>query len=193
MHLLKPALISAEIVNLVDEAKDQLIIVSPYIDFDGWKPLETALERFCERSGNLIVVAREPERPNEHASLERLTSRGLVVEVVKRLHCKFYLNHKSGIVTSLNLLKSSHDKALEIGYITDTKEEYEELLSFYQTYIKSNFSSLAKRKRSHQECFDLQSFTDTVSGEVNYYLNIKRPVRSYCAEDYIRFNLYRIP
>jgi len=53
------------------------------------------------------------------------------------LHCKFYLNEAYGIVTSMNLLISSDVNALEIGYVTETAQEYADLVQFLDDNIRS--------------------------------------------------------
>ena len=54
---------------------------------------------------------------------------------IPHLHSKFYLNEKYGIVTSMNLLLSSEINSLEIGYVTETWMEYNDLSGFYYRYI----------------------------------------------------------
>ena len=57
---------------------------------------------------------------------------------IPHLHSKLYMNEKSGIVTSMNCLLSSEINSLEIGYSTETPQEYKELLHYYQRYIRDS-------------------------------------------------------
>jgi hypothetical protein len=50
------------------------------------------------------------------------------------------MNEKYGIVTTMNLLLSSEINSLEIGYLTETQQEYKELFHYYQRYICKSVS-----------------------------------------------------
>ena len=45
MRLVKPSEVSGRIMTVIDEAQEQLVIVSPYNKFRGWKRLELVLNR----------------------------------------------------------------------------------------------------------------------------------------------------
>ena len=46
------------------------------------------------------------------------------------------MNEKEAIVSSMNLLLSSEMNSLDIAYKTTNLEEYNELLDYYNRYIK---------------------------------------------------------
>lgn len=132
MIQLKPNNVSGEILNLLDEAKEKVIIVSPYCKFDKWYKLVKKLKDLKERNIEVEFYIRD----NEPDSYKQVLDIGITPICIPNLHAKLYLNEKNGIVTSMNLLLSSEINSLELGYKTDTKEEYTELLSFYETYLK---------------------------------------------------------
>lgn len=91
---------------------------------------------------------------------------GLLYKRVPHLHCKLYLNERFGIVTSMNLLLSSEINSLEIGYITENWEEYNDLLDYFEKYIyyaKPVYSdTIASRPKIEQNEF-VQSFKEEIS------------------------------
>lgn len=131
MILLKPNNVSGEILNLLDEANEKVIIVSPYCKFDKWYKLVKKLRDLQDRNIEVEFYIRD----NEPDSYKQVAELGITPICIPNLHAKLYLNEKYGIVTSMNLLLSSEINSLELGYKTDTKEEFRELLSFYNTYL----------------------------------------------------------
>jgi hypothetical protein len=137
MKFLKPNSVSGEIMNLLDEAKEKVIIVSPYCKFDKWYKLVKKLKDLQSRNIEIEFYIRD----NEPETLEQVLKIGIVPICIPNLHAKVYLNEKTAIVTSMNLLLSSEINSLDLGYMTSTKEEYLELIDFYETYLKRNFLS----------------------------------------------------
>lgn len=94
-----------------------------------------------------IYVRDDPGNTATYRDLDHL---GLEYKKVPHLHSKLYLNESNGIVTSMNLLLSSEVNSLEIGYATETWEEYNDLLRFYHKYIHLGepvqFDPIAGRK-----------------------------------------------
>jgi hypothetical protein len=132
MKLIKPSEISGEIMTLLEEADEKVILVSPYCKFSKWYKLLRKFEELQERRIPVEFYVRE----GEHASIAEVEAVGFDPIVIPGLHSKIYLNEKFGIVSSMNLLLSSDTNSLEIGYKTETKEEFEELQNFYNRYIK---------------------------------------------------------
>jgi hypothetical protein len=76
--------------------------------------------------------------PGNQATYRDLDQLALQYMKIPHLHSKLYMNEKAGIVTSMNLLLSSEINSLEIGYSTETPQEYKELLNYYQRYIRNS-------------------------------------------------------
>lgn len=131
MKFLKPNLVSGEILNLLDEATKKVIIVSPYCKFDKWYRLTKKIKDLKSRNVEVEFYIRE----GEQESYDQIINIGITPICIPNLHSKMYLNEKYGIVTSMNLLLSSEINSIEIGYKTETKEELNELLDFYSTYL----------------------------------------------------------
>ena len=81
---------------------------------------------------------------------DEVRSLGIKPILVDDLHAKIYMNGKVGIVTSMNLTQSSDDKSIEIGYMTETEVEYEELESFFKSNIENGVLHKKPKKPIHQ-------------------------------------------
>lgn len=137
MIFLKPNSVSGEIMNLLDEAKEKVIIVSPYCKFDKWYRLTNKIKDLKSRGIEVEFYIRD----NEPETYEQVMNIGIKPICIPNLHSKLYLNEKYGIVTSMNLLLSSEINSLELGYKTESKQEYNELTDFYSTYLNKNIKN----------------------------------------------------
>lgn len=135
MRLLHPSQVSGEIMNLLDKARQHVVIVSPYNKIKNWHKLAPYLLRLHARNLPVEYYVRKETKPSE--GLLEVREAGFSPIEIEGLHCKFYLNEAYGIVTSMNLLISSDVNALEIGYVTETAQEYEELVRFLDDNIRN--------------------------------------------------------
>lgn len=133
MKIIAPYQISSEIINLIHQAKEYLILVSPYIDVDKWEVFKTEFLKAQKRGVKISVYIRYGS--DNYKSWEQLEALGIKPKLIAGLHAKLYFNEHSGIVTSMNLLNSSNLSALEFGAIYDTTEELSELKNFVKSYL----------------------------------------------------------
>lgn len=131
MELLKPNLISGEILTLIEDAKEKIVLVSPYVKISKWFRLVNKIKNALERGVDIEIYVRAGEKD----SIREVEALGLKPIEVKNLHCKFYYNEKYGVVTSLNLLLSSEINSLEMAYKTVKKWEYKELCTYRDNYV----------------------------------------------------------
>jgi len=131
MKLIKPSNISGEIMTLMEEADEKVILVSPYCKFREWRKLTNKFKDLQSRNIEIEFYVRA----GEHDTISEVEALNISPITIPRLHAKLYLNEKNAIVSSMNLTKSSDDASLDIGYKTETKEEYLELVDYYERYI----------------------------------------------------------
>lgn len=149
MKLIKPNQISGEILTLFDEADKEVIIVSPYCKIQKWYRLLSKLNSLQERKINIEFYIRDGEENIE--SYEEVKRAGIIPIKIKNLHCKLYMNEKTAIFSSMNLLLSSEINSLELAYKTENEKEYEELLDFCNRYIRiSNKNIEVDENYSHK-------------------------------------------
>ncbi|MBE0538785.1 MAG: hypothetical protein IH620_03660 [Ignavibacterium sp.] len=136
MKLLQPAVLSGEILNLFDESDEKVVIVSPYVKIDKWHKLKKKLTSLKSKNIEVEFYIRDDKFNTE--SYEQVRNIGFDPIGIPDLHTKLYMNEKTAIVTSMNLLYSSEINSLDIGYKTQTTNEYDELLDYYNRYLKRN-------------------------------------------------------
>lgn len=131
MKLIKPSQISGEIMTLIEEADGKLIVVSPYCKFSDWKKMLNTIDYLKRKNTPVEFYVREGEN-NTIKEVEKL---GYSPILVPNLHTKLYINESFAIVSSMNLLTYSDANSLDIAYKTETKEEYNELIEYYERYL----------------------------------------------------------
>jgi phosphatidylserine/phosphatidylglycerophosphate/cardiolipin synthase-like enzyme len=112
--------ISAEIENLIREARERLYIISPYLKLsDNIKELLNDKER--EKSEVRIIFGKQELNPTEMSYLQTLKYVRLYFS--KNLHAKCYLNEKKMIISSMNLYEFSQQNNREMGILIERNEE----------------------------------------------------------------------
>lgn len=139
MKILQPHKISTEIIDIIYEAKKQLIIVSPYVNFSNWERIASELRNAKNRGVQIdFFVRNEPENSK---SWEQVSALGIEPKLVSNLHAKFYFNEQNGLISSMNLLSSSNSNSIEIGVRLDESGEIDELKRFLDDFILPNTAS----------------------------------------------------
>lgn len=133
MKILLPHKISGALFDIIHEARQELVLVSPYVDLTHWKQLATALTAARDRGVRITFYTRH--EPNKPTSKEQVEALGITPQLVPWLHAKFYFNETTGIITSLNLLGTSNSNSIEIGSQLETAEELEVLRHFVKQYL----------------------------------------------------------
>ncbi|MBX9886541.1 MAG: hypothetical protein K2Y30_01240 [Flavobacteriaceae bacterium] len=136
MRIIAPYQITSEILTLIHEAKEYLILVSPYVNFNNWESIKVAIQNAANRNVKIKFYCRFED--NNFKSWEQIEAVGIEPKLVKNLHSKLYFNERTGIVTSMNLLTSSNLNAMEFGAIYNTTVELEELKSYVKKYLEPN-------------------------------------------------------
>lgn len=107
MKILKPQDVPAAVEHLVREAQVELVLISAY--FKPWGRLKKAIsDAAYHRKVKTVLMARSgPELDKHITELKPLMDDGAIIMVLDRLHAKIYLNEKSVIMTSMNLVEAS--------------------------------------------------------------------------------------
>ena len=132
MRIIKPKLISGEIMNLIEEANEKMVFVSPYYHITKWTKLLHCLEKMRKRK----VEASFYVRADATECIEEVKTAGFHPFVIKRLHTKLYFNEKQAIVSSMNLDFRSDNQSLDIAMITENEGEYKDVIEHFEQYIK---------------------------------------------------------
>lgn len=111
---LRTSSISAELENLIREAREKVYIISPYLKLsDSIKELLNDKER--EKVDVRIIFGKQELNPTEMAYLQSLKYVKLFFS--KNLHAKCYLSESKMIITSMNLYEFSQQNNREMGIL----------------------------------------------------------------------------
>lgn len=132
MRIIKPKLISGEIMNLIEEANEKMIFVSPYYHISKWTKLLYCLEKLKKKK----VAAEFYVREDATECINEVKTAGFQPLPIKRLHAKLYFNEKQAIVSSMNLDFRSDSQSLDMALITENEEEYSKIIQHFDQFIK---------------------------------------------------------
>jgi hypothetical protein len=127
MKILNPAENIASIISMIENAKKFVVIVSPFNDLTGWDKLKKAINKASENNIDVSYYVRAGEGSK---GME-----GLNVKIfeVPTLHAKMFFNESEALISSGNL---TNRPDINWVYSLNSLNEYEELISFFEVYIK---------------------------------------------------------
>ncbi len=128
--------ISSHIMTLIEEAVNELIIVSPYVSIKDWDKLKRCLNNAIARNVAVTFYVRD----NTNQDLELLKKLKVKLVLIKDLHAKIYLNDTYAIVSSQNLYQYSDINSIDFGYTTETDEERNQLVKLIDKYLVNSIS-----------------------------------------------------
>jgi phosphatidylserine/phosphatidylglycerophosphate/cardiolipin synthase-like enzyme len=192
--------IYSKVRELISEAEEDLLVISPYIDptVDFVRQLEAAA---LERQVNVGLIFRK-DKLSEYRSKDwflRLEKAGVALGVIERLHSKVYLNEASAIVTSMNFYSSSGENSFEVGVLFEKSHklygQLDDYLDSLERHIEEvRFDSPAPMRRERRRRSNAPVPTSHKSSAGHCIrcstaipLNAKRP---YCAEDFEKWARY---
>lgn len=148
MKIIEPSKIEGEIEDLLETAKEQVVIISPYNELTDWKKMINKVKKAQKNGVKITWYSRKDAKEKYPGEIWRIFNiRPILIE---NLHAKLYLNEDYAIITSMNLCKTSNDISIDIGLKTTNKEEFREVYRFYNGYIK-NASDLNKLSDAQDE------------------------------------------
>lgn len=124
--------ISSQIMTLIDETKEELVVVSPYIKIKTWNKIKKCLQRAVDRGVNITVYARK----NADQDLTDLIHFKVKLILIQDLHAKIYLNENYAIVSSQNMIEYSDENSIDFAYSTETDLERLQLEKLINQYLK---------------------------------------------------------
>ena len=112
--------ISAQIDKIIREAKEKLILMSPYLNMN-----KIFYDRLKDADANRIkitfIYGKQDLVPDQLERLNKL--KGLEIYYCKNLHAKCYCNEETMVITSLNLLEFSQSHNREMGVLIKRQKD----------------------------------------------------------------------
>ncbi len=113
---------SYHIENIIIEAKNKLVLISPYLQLS-----KTFYERLKDASNKnvsiKIIYGKDELKPNEKNSLAEL--KNVELFYFQNLHAKCYLNESKMVITSMNMYEFSEKTNREMGVLIDKNSDKE--------------------------------------------------------------------
>jgi phosphatidylserine/phosphatidylglycerophosphate/cardiolipin synthase-like enzyme len=107
--------VQLQFFDLIESARESIIFVTPYIDL--WENLKRALREAVERGINVTFFVRVDQHTREPEDVQWLQDNKIKVHPVQNLHAKIYLNERTVLISSMNILRSSIMDSKEFAMI----------------------------------------------------------------------------
>jgi len=122
--ILRTHQLSAEIINLIDNANQYCYLVTPY--YKPWELLNRSLELAAQAKKKIYFILRNELKVNNIASMLSRQYK-CEVRILDYLHTKLYVSDKQAIISSMNLYDTSNSRNLEMGYLIESKPEVQKI------------------------------------------------------------------
>jgi hypothetical protein len=126
MPLQDPSKNIESIISLVRNAREFVILVSPYSNLTGWDELKAAIKKSSAKTEVSYYV-----RAGE--GLKGLEDLPVNVYEVPMLHTKMFFSEREAIIASFHLINSPD---INWAYKLNTRQEYNDLVDFFERYIR---------------------------------------------------------
>ena len=114
--------LSYRLEELIKNTKDQLILISPYLQFN--QRVKNNLENLHIQKIDIRIIYRKNNLGVEDQNwLENQI--GIRTSLCKSLHAKCYINESEAIVTSMNLYEFSQQNNEEMGIVVNKNDDVE--------------------------------------------------------------------
>jgi len=151
---------SSCIEDIIRNAKDELVLVSPYLRLSE-KFFQRLKEADRQNVKIYLIYGKNKLKPEEKRQLQQL--KNLSLYFCKELHAKCYFNEETMVITSMNMYEYSENNNWEMGVLVSKKEDRDifddvvkEALSIKNIAAKDSpirnvFSEVVKETRSIAE------------------------------------------
>ncbi len=204
-EFLTTAKTTAAIENIIRQADEWVLLISPYLKFD-----ENFKRRIENKSGsaNFTIIYGKKKLQSKEDSWLR-TQEWIETRFCKTLHAKCYLNEKEAVLTSMNLHKFSQENNNEMGIRAsreNDRELYEEILEEAKDIERiSELVAHGKKSKVIKEASATYSVVkpsakeiqvQAISPSAGYCLRCKRelkasPSRPYCDPHFKTWNKFK--
>ena len=179
--------------KIIEEAKKELILISPYIRADDeTKDLLTDKTRATSIH---VVYGKEELHPKERSWF---AGRSIRTIFRKNLHAKCFLNEYQAMVTSMNLHRFSQENNDEIGILVSKEEDrdlYEAIYKQAERFIANSEADESEGERSAAKTTSRRKSRATTKTKAGFCIRCKtdlpvKPTEPYCKSCYASWKRY---
>ena len=187
---------SHHIENIIMEAKQKLLLVSPYLKLS--KTLHERLKDASERGVKIkIIYGKDELKPNESNSLASL--KNVELYYFENLHAKCYFNETKMVITSMNMYEFSEKTNREMGVLIDLKNDFnlfQKAVDETGSIIKSSEIIILNKteRKYYQETTNTQRNTPKMGYCIRCESRITfNPSKPYCNDCYMIWSQFENP
>jgi len=145
-------IIFGQIEKLIENSKEFLYLISPYIEFeikdrDSYNKFKKAISLAIKNNIKINFISRLPDayfKGDPKEILKQFTDKGCNLYLVPNLHSKIYCNESKALITSMNMYLHSVINNEEIGVKISKKNElkdYENVTYYIEKLIEKSDKS----------------------------------------------------
>jgi hypothetical protein len=149
------------IYDLIEQAQEELTIVSPYVNL--WGHLVNKLDK--SKAKEVLFIARKNQDGKLDEVIKKMNELRLEMIVVENLHAKIYLNEKRCIISSMNLYEFSTSNSKEIAIIVEDQETLVDIKKYIQEEL-IDISELVTERTSDKIVKGVKGLMNFVSNKL---------------------------
>lgn len=127
-----------QIENIIKEAKNKLVLVSPYLQIS--QNFYARIKDASSRGVTIYIIFGKNElHPGEMASVKEL--KNVQLYFLHNLHAKIYFNESKMVITSMNMYEFSEKNNREMGVLIDKsndKEMFDKAVEEVKSFIEAS-------------------------------------------------------
>ena len=136
MKIINPSENISSIISMIENAKKFVVIVSPFNDLTGWDKLKNAINDAAENKIDVTYYVREGE------GTKGIEGINVKIYEVPNLHAKMFFSESEALISSGNL---TNRPDINWVYLLSDRQEYDDLVNFFELYIKPQSKPVEKR------------------------------------------------
>lgn len=177
MKILKNTLaISGEILNIINQSKKNLYLVSPFVQLEKddeseffKDKLKDAIEGAIRKSVDVKFLSKtsnEDKKVKIQEVLKDFTQRDCSLFLLPNLHSKIYCNESTVLITSMNMFLYSVLNNEEIGVLIEKEDKVQNVIEYIESLISKaeKFEKIKDKQKSWKKDYEVYGYC-VVCGE----------------------------
>ncbi|MCL2550050.1 MAG: phospholipase D-like domain-containing protein [Methanimicrococcus sp.] len=113
---------SAALTNLIKNAKEEIILISPYLQLSP-NLLNSLQDANLNRDVSILLIYRPNKGEKFNEQKDKLAKINVTLIPLENLHAKCYLNESMAVITSMNLYQHSQENNTELGIVVQKDDD----------------------------------------------------------------------
>ncbi|MDR0927796.1 MAG: phospholipase D family protein [Ignavibacteria bacterium] len=166
--------LNLEIRNIIENANNEIILISPYISLSERLKLALKKQITNEKLKIILVYGKNPynqERSFNNDDYDFLQNfPNIEIRYLKNLHAKYYANEQRSIITSMNLYEYSQAFNFEAGILIDNTAA-----DGFTNDVRSFFTRIIDTSEV-EICNTINIVNTTIEATIGYCISTRQPI-----------------